>query len=590
MYFIPLRKVLINYLSIPSVLEEIIEYISKLENEKGEVSNVIQSDLWKNKKQLMGSDKFILPLFLYTDEFETGNVLGSHAGVHKLTAFYTSIACTPPWRASSLGSIFMLALFHASDRIMFGNDSFYRPIVDELNFLSETGIYISTPCYAGQVHFALALTLSDNLGHAQALSLSESFSANYPCRMCRIDKVTLRSQLSEIPTLMRTTETHIQDIMVNDVFKTGVKGDTIWSKVKNHDIFTGTSVDLMHDVFEGVARLVIPFVLESLIKRDIITLEILNKTIDVFPFGYDAKNKPVTITNQNITERHMKTSSSEMMTLVRYLSVMVGEMVPRDDPVWQLYLYLREMTDFLLKTSIIRGSHWYLKSLIESFNACFLDLTGSHLRPKFHFLTHYPTIINRSGPPIQYWSMRFEAFHRISKTVARSSANRMNICLTIATKHQLKLNNLFLENKINPILKCGPLNFDLPKFESTVLHKDLGIDSKLPLAQAKWVELSTVRYKPGTVLTLNNMPNGDYDHVTFLETKEIFVYKSDRIIVFGCKFETIGYDGHLCCFRVRRPDLPNYISVFLDDLPSTVPHNYYVSSKGDGLITLRQSL
>ncbi|XP_026680185.1 uncharacterized protein LOC103510302 [Diaphorina citri] len=59
-------------------------------------------------------------------------------------------------------------------RTKFGNDVFYQPIVDELNFLSETGIFLDTKCYTGQVYFALALTLSDNLGHAQTLSLSRA--------------------------------------------------------------------------------------------------------------------------------------------------------------------------------------------------------------------------------------------------------------------------------------------------------------------------------------------------------------------------------------------------------------------------------
>jgi hypothetical protein len=590
MYLIPLREVLRSYLSIPTVLDEIMVYMNELINKKGEISNVIQSDLWIKKTELMGSHKLVLPLFLYTDEFETGNVLGSCAGVHKLTGFYTSIACTPPWRASTLESIFLFALFHASDRTKFGNDVFYQPIVDELNFLSETGIFLDTKCYTGQVYFALALTLSDNLGHAQTLSLSESFVANYPCRMCKINKNTLKFQTTEIPSLMRSTENHVIDISMNDVSTTGVKGACLWSKVKYHDIFMGTSVDLMHDVFEGVARLVIPFVLDSLIKRKIISHEDLNEIIDVFPYGPDQKNKPGRISKENIAEQHMKTSSSEMMTLIRYLSVMVGEKVPLEDSVWQLYLYLREITDFLLKTKLVRGSHLYLKLLIESFNECFLNLTASHLRPKFHFLTHYPNFINRSGPPVNYWSMRYEAYHRISKTVARTSANRMNICLTIATKHQLKLNKLFMENALTPILKYSKAKVELTKFESALLYRDLGLDRTLPLIKVKWTELSTVRYQSGTILTLNNMPDGDYDHVTFLETKDVFLYNNNKLIFCCCKFETIGYDGHLCCFRVQRPELPDYVSVFLDDLASTVPHNYYVSLDGNGLITLRQSL
>jgi len=37
--------------------------------------------------------KTVLPLFMYFDDFESGNVLGSHSGIHKVGAVYVSIPC-----------------------------------------------------------------------------------------------------------------------------------------------------------------------------------------------------------------------------------------------------------------------------------------------------------------------------------------------------------------------------------------------------------------------------------------------------------------------------------------------------------------
>jgi len=44
--------------------------------------------------------------------------------------------------------------------------------------------------------------------------------------------------------------------------------------------------------------------------------------------------------------------------------------------------------------------------------------------------------------------MRYESKHRVAKIAARSSANRINICKSLAIKNQLQLNHLFLENKL----------------------------------------------------------------------------------------------------------------------------------------------
>jgi len=50
-------------------------------------------------------------LFLYYDDFETGNPLGTAAGIHKVGALYGSMATLPPHHASSLENIFLIYLF-----------------------------------------------------------------------------------------------------------------------------------------------------------------------------------------------------------------------------------------------------------------------------------------------------------------------------------------------------------------------------------------------------------------------------------------------------------------------------------------------
>jgi len=53
----------------------------------------------------------------------------------------------------------------------------------------------------------------------------------------------------------------------------------------------------------------------------------------------------------------------------------------------------------------------YLKYLISEHHDMYLSLFNS-LKPKHHFLLHYPNIILKTGPLIYLSCMRFEAKHK----------------------------------------------------------------------------------------------------------------------------------------------------------------------------------
>lgn len=52
--------------------------------------------------------------------------------------------------------------------------------------------------------------------------------------------------------------------------------------------------------------------------------------------------------------------------------------------------------------------------------------------------------------------MIFDAKHRLSKISANTTSNRRNICKTLAIKHQLQLNNLFLKGTLGDDIESGP--------------------------------------------------------------------------------------------------------------------------------------
>ena len=57
-----------------------------------------------------------MALFVYSDDFECGNALRSHAGKNKLNGTYISIANLPPSLKSKLNHILLNSPHYADDR------------------------------------------------------------------------------------------------------------------------------------------------------------------------------------------------------------------------------------------------------------------------------------------------------------------------------------------------------------------------------------------------------------------------------------------------------------------------------------------
>lgn len=120
---------------------------------------------------------------MYFDDYESGNVLGSHSGIHKLGAVYVAVPCIPSYRLTTLSNIFLALLFlkSSSDRTRSGNKIIFNPVIDEFNYLMDNGIDINIPQFKGKLYFELGLILRDNLGIHSITGFTESCSSNLCC-------------------------------------------------------------------------------------------------------------------------------------------------------------------------------------------------------------------------------------------------------------------------------------------------------------------------------------------------------------------------------------------------------------------------
>ena len=72
-------------------------------------------------------------------------------------------------------------------------------------------------------------------------------------------------------------------------------------------------------------------------------------------------------------------------------------------------------------------------------------------------MLHYPRAIQKLGPLVQFWAMRFEAKHNFFKRVSHVTCNFRNICKTMAFRHQIvQCYNLLCGTVLSHNTEVGP--------------------------------------------------------------------------------------------------------------------------------------
>lgn len=114
--------------------------------------------------------------------------------------------------------------------------------------------------------------------------------------------------------------------------------------------------------------------------------------------------------------------------------MLIGEKIksPGDNQTWQLALQLREIVSLICAPAISAGQIAYLRVLIDEYlHFRKQAFPGQPLKPKHHYVSHYPGLI------IRLWTLRFESKHTFFNQCARKLHNFKNMCSTLVERHQL---------------------------------------------------------------------------------------------------------------------------------------------------------
>jgi hypothetical protein len=547
MKIVPLQTLFSQMFSIKNFLDELINFMDSLNGSKSDfISNILQSPLWQKKLSMLEKcdSTLYVPITIYFDDFDPLNALAGHAGAYKIGGVYLQIACLPPHIQSKLDFILMAALFFSEDRKTYGNERIFVQVIKELNALQEVGIPINFRQYT-KVKLIPILVVGDNLGLNGILGFTEGFRHYYFCRFCLSPKTETQFLTIANNNDLRNRANYEEALVNKSPETTGVMEDSPFNKLLNFHATENPSVDIMHDVLEGIMHFDIGQILEIFIyKQKLFTLEELNFRLQGLHYGPN-KQLSMLLSDTMIKKHRLKFSASEMLLFSINLPFAIGDLVPEDSLEWQLYLLLRKIMTIVLFKSVHKKLHVQLKNVIQEHHEVYLALFEKLAQAKLHLIVHYDEIMKIIGPLIAAWSMRYENKHQTFDQIANLTRCRKNLVHTLAIKHQLKMADLFL-NKDCKLEKFEPGGavVEIEAFELFELY-NVNIRSK-------YVSIMNSAFYNGNELKKDFVIQYDHeidDLPIFGLIKCIFVH-DDSYFVCIENLTNAGFNSHYYSYRV----------------------------------------
>jgi len=438
-----------QYVSIIDVLKSILSHDDIVDHftSRKQRSDSIMEDFCDGS--LFKSDTFFLEnlsalsIHLYSDEFEVCNPIGAKKGKHKIVAFYYTVGNFHPKYRSQMRWIFLALLV----RQQYLNDSSYhavlQPVIRDLRYLEETGVTVLTNVGIQTFKAKLVSLSADNLSAHVIGGFQQHFHAGRICRTCLADHSEISEKFSESDVTLRTKAIHsyhLEAVAANpqNARVYGVKGTCAFSDgLQDFDVTQRLPHDSMHDLLEGILPLVTRLILAHYIRSS--QLEQVNALLFEQNLTCGC-NRPNTLTASSLTSHISGTAVQKLelfLLLPRLLSSLVDLTI--EDPVWRMYLCLRDICDVVFAPAVDSKMLTDLEFLTSCFLELFVEQFGkNHVIPKHHYLLHYANHLRMFGPLRNMQCLRFEAKHRYFKNIAVSSKSFKNVTKTLAKRHQIR--------------------------------------------------------------------------------------------------------------------------------------------------------
>ncbi|OXA43044.1 hypothetical protein Fcan01_21940 [Folsomia candida] len=119
--------------------------------------------------------------------------------------------------------------------------------------------------------------------------------------------------------------------------KFGVQSECALNELQYFDFLNSPSVDIMHDLLEGVVPFEIKIVLQKLISLGCFSLEIVNQRLMAHNYGYlESKNRPNPI-RLDSTGHKIGQKAAQAWCLIRHLPVILADLIVSEEGIIEKY-------------------------------------------------------------------------------------------------------------------------------------------------------------------------------------------------------------------------------------------------------------
>lgn len=383
-----------------------------------------------------------LKIILFQDAFEICNPLGSSKTKHKMLGVYMTFANLLPYNRSKVDSIKLVLLCKEKYLKEFDQVKIFKTLIDDIKILENTGVYIEN--LDKVLHGSLLTLIGDNLGSHTVGGFVENFNATHFCRFCLIEKVNFEKD----PTLVGKIRNHQEYCKDVDMAKAlnstdgtteqlrhsrGVKRDSVFNSLEHYHVVNGLPPCIGHDLFEGVVQYDLPLIINSFIKSNLFSEDVLNMKIEKI-----INEDKIGIPRYSKRCKKLGGQALENWYFLKYIPFLLLEYIDEENPLWKMIITLREIAMLVCAYEISIGQTAVITSLSKEYLTLRKDyFPGVPLRPKHHFMLHYGHLTRVHGPLIYTWTLRFESKHRFFKNIVRHLPNFINISKSLSYRHQL---------------------------------------------------------------------------------------------------------------------------------------------------------
>lgn len=446
-----------------------------------------------------------LKIILFQDGFEVCNPIGSAKSKHKILGVYLTLGNLPSHLRYHTNNIKLVALCKEKE---FNHKKVFGKIVDELKVIESEGIQVNGKFIKGSIVFIAG----DNLGSHFLGGFGENFSkAPYFCRFCLVNREEFYKK-GKIFEEYLTRDINAYNRAVSKLPRTGtcegLKFDSIFNKLDNYHVTSpGLAPCIGHDLLEGVGAHDMLLFIRMLKKEKWFNITTINERLAKFKYtSKDLRDKPcfVPLLPKNIK---LKGGAMQLHNFLRLFPVLMEDKIK--DPfheAWHCIILLNEIVEIVMAPTIDKKILPYLSLIIREYIHLRRKLFPNvPLRPKHHYMIHYPSLILRYGPLIKVWAMRFESKHSYFKRTVRYTQNFINVLKTLSEKHELFQSLIRLGSDIRQTVECfNKTNFNVKLYSTNVERcvSNMGWtgEEKKNVYECTKIVYKGTTYEKGTVL------------------------------------------------------------------------------------------